>query len=414
MQIKLFKNIHRKIKEKIKDSRARYYISKIIKRKTNLNRKIRVGFIVFEPETWDKLQPVYEEFKTRDNIETVIVIVPSFDQEFRIIKKYGRELEYFKKIDILAIEACDKNGTWIDASKLNLDYVFYQDPYNDHIPKALNSNTFVKYSKICYIPYGFSGSDIFNAGNTNKDFFRNVYFAFLDTIEVEQILKEQFKNNVQLGYQHFIRIGYPALSKYAKETKSVVNYKKNIRNVLWTPRWSYDKILGGSHFLEYKDKFCNLVIKNKKIGYIFRPHPMMFKNLINNKMLTDFEKEDFLKILKDNLVIYSFRNDLSLDFKEADVLITDYSSIIPLFFLTKKPIIYCKSSIPLNSFYSELEKGMYVANSWEDVEKYLFTLYSDGDYLYSTREKIIKNILLENKDSEIRIVNTIIADFTSN
>ena len=95
----------------IKNNRALFYLKK------NKGRKaaeiIRVAFIVFEPESWDKLQPIYEEMTRRKEFEPQLVVVPSFDVSFSI-GQYSYEREFFKKKYGEIIEAIDENGNTID------------------------------------------------------------------------------------------------------------------------------------------------------------------------------------------------------------------------------------------------------------------------------------------------------------
>ena len=46
------------IKNRILDVRANYYLDKT--KQLSDSSTLNVGFMVFEPETWDKLQPLYE------------------------------------------------------------------------------------------------------------------------------------------------------------------------------------------------------------------------------------------------------------------------------------------------------------------------------------------------------------------
>mgnify|MGYP006898305653 CR=1 FL=1 len=62
--------------------------------------------------------------------------------------------------------------------KEGYDYIFYQDPYNEHMPPTLRSDNVVRFAKICYVPYGFVGSNDLSHIVTNKAFFRNVTYGF--------------------------------------------------------------------------------------------------------------------------------------------------------------------------------------------------------------------------------------------
>lgn len=405
---KFLKKVSNLIKNIVRDFRSTYYLKKVSKQKHHKDKRIKIGFIVFEPETWDKLDPVYNEFKSHDDIECNIIIVPSYDQELRLITTYGKELKYFKEINKDAILAYSDNG-WIDISQDGYDYIFYQDPYNVHMPETLVSDTVVKFAKICYIPYGFSGSNIFNEGITNKDFYRNVSFGFTDTKEVFEILTKRYKSNIKNEYQHFFKIGYPSFERFSQVEKN-----DEIKTVLWTPRWSYDENVGGSHFLEYKNGFLALAKRHKDLHFVMRPHPMMFKNFIDVGLMKTSEVDDYIRDLNKNNVEISLQNDLYSDFERADVLITDYSSIIPMFFLMNKPIIYCPSQIKLNSEYLYISEGMYISNEWSDVEKNIELLLKNNDVLEYVRKEHVDTIKKAHDGSTKRIVNIIVDDFKKN
>ena len=95
----LVRELLRPVKNYLLDQRAAYYLRKVSKRKHDKDKPLKVGFIVFEPETWDKLQPVYEELMSRNKIDVRIIVVPSYDQELKLTTHYGKELEYFRNVN---------------------------------------------------------------------------------------------------------------------------------------------------------------------------------------------------------------------------------------------------------------------------------------------------------------------------
>lgn len=54
-------------------------LKKLKKKQNNLDKKIRIVFLLQMPEVWGKQQIVYEEMKKRDNIETIIFTIPEYD-----------------------------------------------------------------------------------------------------------------------------------------------------------------------------------------------------------------------------------------------------------------------------------------------------------------------------------------------
>lgn len=406
--LKILKRELSLLKNKGLDLLSRKYLKYNCEKKHNANKIMKVGFIVFEPETWDKLLPVYQILKANSGVETDLIVVPSFDKELRLTKHYGKELSYFKNIDSNCILACE-NNEWINIENAGYDYIFYQDPYNKHMPRNLRSDNVVKFSKICYIPYGFIGSDIFLNLATDSSFFRNVHLGFMDASKTIDILNNKFQYNIKNGYQHFYDVGYPAYEKYFD-----YKFKNGIKKILWTPRWSYDPEIGGSHFFEYKDGIISLKEKFNDISIVIRPHPMMFSNFINEGRMTEEEYEEFISITKKYGIDISIGNDVNKDFKNADLLITDYSSIFPMYFFTGRPVIYCNSIIKLNKEYSELANASYQCDNWNQIEECVTNLVNGADSLKSVRKKVIEKQKNKHIGSANRICDMIIDDYKSN
>lgn len=388
--------------------RAEKYLKNNVMKMHKNNKRMKIGFIVFEPETWDKLSPIYHILKTKKEIDVKLIIVPSFDQELKLTIHFGKELQYFSNIDSDYIPAYKMNE-WINIENDGYDYVFYQDPYNVHMPSTLRSNNVVRFTKICYVPYGFIGSDVFLGLATDSDFFRNVYLGFMDSIKTIDVLNKKFDYTIKNGLQHFYDVGYPAYEKY-------FNYKcrKGIKRILWTPRWSYDPKVGGSHFFEYKDEILSLKEKFNDISIVIRPHPMMFSNFINEGKMSIDEYNDFIELAKKKGIEISIGNDISNDFNDTDLLITDYSSIFPMYFLTGRPVIYCNSIIKLNKEYAELADVSYQCDNWEKIEQCVANLIEGHDPLKIQREKVIKLQKKKHIGSAERICEIIINDYNKN
>lgn len=394
------------LKNYILDVRATYYLKKNAQKKHNKNKLMKIGFIVFEPETWDKLAPVYDELKARGNATLNLIIVPSYDKELTVTTHYGKELNYFRSIDHNAILAFE-NGGWIDLAKDNYDYIFYQDPYNEHMPPKLKSSNVVRYSRICYIPYGVTGSDVFTDLATNKSFFRNVAIGFMDVSRTIEVLRKRYSKNIDNGCQEFDDFGYPAYEEAFRSVKS-----HPLKNIIWTPRWSYDSKVGGSHFFEYKDKFLELNDAFPGVDLSFRAHPMMFSNFIREKRMTSDEYHEYLKLLVNKNVRIS-KEDFREDFERADLLITDYSSIIPAFFFTGKPIILCPPQFELNKEYKYIASGIYQCDSWNEVLACIKNLRAGIDPLFETRKKIINEQKIKHMGASNRICNRLLRCYES-
>ena len=103
-------------------------------------------------------------------------------------------------------------------------------------------------------------------------------------------------------------------------------------NILWTPRWTTDKYAVETSFFDYKDCMIEYAKKNSNVNLVFRPHPLTFNNFIEKKLMTKKEVKDYISKFKDNLY-YDKSNEYMETFKDTDILVTDFSSIVMEFLL---------------------------------------------------------------------------------
>ena len=145
-----------------------------------------------------------------------------------------------------------------------------------------------------------------------------------------------------------------------------------------------------------------------------RPHPLLFSTMVTENRMTAEEVQRYKKSLKKNNIYLDENDPLKSAFMQSDILIADITSIIPLYFLTGNPIIYCESGYNLFGYNKMVEPALYKANNWEEVEKYLEMLLSGKDPLKDERRRIIKEISGMNDGAAERIVQAIIDDYYKN
>ena len=383
--------------------KANKCILKVINNKSE-NPTVKVGFLVQMVTVWDKQEEIYSEILRRDGMEAFLFVVPEDDWSNQKIEN-SYDNNYFLNRYSESIKIYNSNGSVIDLTSYNLDYLFYPRPYDAHLPKELRSNVMRNYTKCCYIPYGFTGADVFNEGNVYNSFFDNIYFCFMDSEYMRKLLENQYQNEIKRGLKKIEYLGYPALEKYLDMPERDI-----ISTMTWTPRWSYDKKLGGSNFLEYKDDFVELINRHKG-EVIFRPHPLMFDELVNRGLMSEENRDEYITKLKQKNTSIDMFHPIDEVLEKTDLLISDFSTIVGTFFLTGKPIIYCDKGIVLNEVYAEMAEYMYIAYNWNDVEKYYTEIVlKNNDYKKSERQRFIKRKYCDVKDSAKKIVDAIITD----
>lgn len=395
-KIRIIKSV---IVNNIKNIFFKYHLKKYFNQKDRKNNKIKVAFLCQMPEIWDKEVPLFESMKKSNDFFVEIIVVPAYDFVNKKIKYFYEKDNFFFQNYSEAIPALI-NGKWLNLKKRKYDYIFYQRPYNNYLPRGFRSSHVISFAKCCYIPYAFWPLKEMICGY-NRDFFDSIYFAFIESEENAAYLRTlgNYDNRV-------LFCGYPVL-----ENITVTDDYLDDNGVLWTPRWSYGDKIGGSHFFEYKDKILEWQKNNPQMQLIIRPHPLAFENYLAEGLMTEDDIEKYKKSVFSTGAVFDDNKIIETTFKSTRVLISDISSIMYPFFLTGKPIIYCNSGIAHSPSFEILLKGVYIANKWEDVKEYLDKLNSGIDSLKSIREKIIKEIKNKHKDSTNRIVSSILNDY---
>ena len=244
----------------------------------------------------------------------------------------------------------------------------------------------------------------------NFKFLKNshiVFYACDDEVEYE---KRTIWVGCLLGAHKILNVGYPMLDRYLAIRDSGIE-----TTILWTPRWTPDLKSGGSNFLRYKSDFADLRNKYEQANIIARPHPLTFNNFISNGLLTEEEALEYKNLLGLKQIELDESEDTFSAFRRASILISDYSSIILPFFLTGKPIIYCTvigaTGLEFTSDFKEVIKSLYIADSWDDVMKYIEMIVSGNDYLKDSRRRIIEEKYTNKRDSTKKILDIIHEDY---
>lgn len=405
VMLSYYRKLKIKFKLKLKMHKLESFMKSVAKNKDN--KVIKVGFIVQLEVLWDKQEPVFAEMHKNSDFEVKLLVVPKTDwSNLNKFDNYDNNF-FLRKYPKEAIKVLDEHNNLCNIKDFNFDYVFFPRPYDTYLPEGLRSTDLVKITRCCYIPYGYSLSDNFNDCNVDNSFFDNIYMEFTESKYIQSLLYQKYKKSCEKGIRHFEYLGYPCLEKYLN-----IKPREKISTITWTPRWSYDIKHGGSNFIEYKDKFLNLCKKlPKDMKVIFRPHPLMFDELIKKNIISTEEKDNYIKELNSLNIKMDLENPIDFILEKTDLLITDLSSIITEFFLTNRPVIYCKKGIEFNRSAKEFEQYMYVTTSWEEVEYYVFELLLERDILKSARREFIDMEFKDIENSAKKIVDRIISDY---
>lgn len=394
--MEMLKVIYRKVRDYLLSINSLYYIKKNIdkvSKKVQNDEKLTVLFIVQYIPAWNKLEPIYQKMRNSDRFNPIIVCVPLNVENHILLNDdfHNDTYEYFIQNNYECVNCLYENGNWVDLKLFEPDYVFHSRPYNYCMPKCYTSGEIKKYALICNVLYGVNTTKNCQNVTLNRDYFNDTfcYFAF-DTSDQEFYI-QRFKKGILLQVQKCLPYGAIGLEQMLK-VKSENYNKKFKKTILWTPRWSTDSSIGGSNFFKYKETILILAENNHDVRFIIRPHPLMFNNFINTGEMTKEEVSNFKKYCSNTINIeLDEKKEYSDTFWESDILITDNSGIVPEYFVTLKPIIFCHSDIfQYTAGMEKIVETTYQAFDSNDINRYFNQLIMDNDYMIKQRREKCK------------------------
>lgn len=375
--------------------------------KKEKSKKIRVVFMSQMPILWSNFDNIYKKMDISEKFEVYILAIPEPNYNKVDYNEVCKMTAYnFHKTQEHhnVINAYIKREQWYDLKSLSPDYIFYERPYMNYLPEVYHSKNVIKYAKTCFFNYGNTVINFLMEDNFNLYFFQGLYILFCDNGMLKKFNEKRFNLIHKLGYMKSIEVGHPIFENMnnAKEKKCLFynGAKKTNLKVLWTPRWSNDDKLGRSNFLNYKNEILNYFITHTEMNLVFRPHPLTFSNFINLGLITQKGIDDYLQCfeLTPNIE-YDKTNEYFSTFWKSDALITDYTSLIAVYMITGKPIIFCETEglrSDGNDIFSQIMEVSYKAGSFEDIEKYLEMLNNHVDPLKEKRLILKQKLYNEN------------------
>ena len=362
---------------------------------------IKVGFLCQYIPVWHKLKPIYENMLADPRFEPVIICIPSdVVGGVRSENATGNDtLAYFRAQGYEeALDACLPEGGWLSLEQLQLNYIFYPRPYDTYMPTPYQSRFVSRYSKICMILYGMNTTCEVTSTTINREFFRYVYCYFAE------LPYSREKNMAggwllhKLGLQESVYYGMPGIEAI-REAKAAPrpawDFAGDGLRVLWCPRWTTDLSLGGSNFFTYYQFLPDFAEAHEGYNFLFRPHPLALQHFQQTGEMTAREAEAFTARCQalPNVQLDT-EKEYAATFWGTDVMISDISGMIPEYFVTGKPLIFCASNMLLTPETStaRILAVSYIVNNREELAHCLEQLKAGIDPLKEKHAQLVQEL----------------------
>ena len=400
------------LKQKIETlERENIFLSRELQRKNHLekwrmNKKINLVFVCHRPQVWNSLKSIFEHCIADESFNITIVAVPIKKQlpeigfNHELYESEGAE-DFWKDFPCCVINGYNyETKEWFDLTKLKPDYVFFQQPYNAVRCEAYKSNNVARYATICHVNYYYDSCKELGFQCIPPDFVNNVSLYFMQN-KTEKEWIEEYLARINNNFTKLYVSGFPRFDLLNSKNNENCNvWKRNNPSdfrIIWTPRWTTNE--NNCHFFKYKDLLLDYCKKHLNLDFVFRPHPQAFLNWVANKEISekqlDIYREKYNQM--DNAVIDRSQDYLPL-FYTSSCIVTDFSSVVPEYFLTGKPVVYCYNEKSLYNNEGKFTEGFYYVKNWKELEDTLNMLRKGIDPLKDKRKELIKSEFFVNKE----------------
>lgn len=368
--------------------------------KIRTKKKLKIIFLCMECSKWGA-QYLYKMMEKHKNFEPQVILVPPYTvHKGEDLTKLSLEdnLKFYKANNIKVELGYDIiKYQYIDLKQFKPDIVFYEQPYD--LPPKYSLHKVSKNSLCMYFPYGYENLDFKN--NYTDNFHKHLFAYFVECKENLERYEHYRKGNSK----NCIITGHPKLDYYITTQEKC--FHNNLK-IIYAPHHSLGKhSLRFGTFRDNGQFILNLAQKHREIDWVFKPHPKLKFELLDNKIMTQEQIDEYWKSWQELGTVHEYGNYLEL-FQTSEALITDSISFLVEYLPTQKPIIqlFNKMHHPYNLIGERISQILYKSTNNEELD----TLFNEvivnrNDYLKDERIKLIHNLFDFRQSASEKIIN---------
>lgn len=383
-------------------------------------KKMTVIFLCQYYAAWNACMSTFQAAVADPDVEVYLVAVPE-----KVMKKgpdkkksyvtheeYEENMAYqfCKSFYLNTIDAYDpETHRWFNIGALKPDYVFMQRPYQMYLPPPYRCTVLATYTKVCYIPYSYCKQLWDSRYVYRHSFIHYAYAVFTENQLYCEMARNIYCDIFQADWKKIEFVGYPRFDMRAEKTGT---WPETGKTVLWLPRWTTLDDVEATTFFEYKDVLINYFKNHPDTRLICRPHPKTFGHFIAIGAMTEGEVAQFRQLFAET---ENFLLDESGDylpaFADADVFISDTSSLLVEEFATGKPIIFCGAMWRFDEAAQQWANMMYSVTNQQELMDRMTGLLAGDDPNKELRENFIRENMKHDGKSGERILQFLKDDY---
>lgn len=342
----------------------------------------KVAILYQFPESWGNVRSVWEAMLKDDGLIPVVVLLPFIHQDYEWDR--ARAEEYLRSSGVPFV-AWDE----IDIARAEFSAVIFTSPYDGTRPEEYSFNSLSKIIPYtAYVPYGLE----VGGGDVNVALqFRQPVAVNANAIYVRaEGAKAMYDRYCPSGARHVVVTGHPRMDAILGISEFQLDPELSAeiagrKAVLWNAHFSFDGDLW-STFDILADSILSGFERRPEFVLIFRPHPLLWKKLVNVGIFDHLGIAKLKQELKRKGVILDERVDHRHAFKASCAMLSDVGSFLMEYLATMKPALYLKNpyGLGVNEEGEKILPCYGSASTGVEVEEFLEKL---GGGAFSRQER---------------------------
>lgn len=320
------------------------------------NPRKEIVFFPYQLSMWDSMESVYLAAKDDPDCDVYVVPIPWFERNpDGIVNKANYDGELYPK----NIKITDWRK--YDVQERCPDVIFIHNPYDDgNFITTVHPDFYSKRLReftnlLCYIPYFVTNDNLGEHFCTASGcVYSHKIFVQSDKMRDSYInaYRKAYGNNYGVPEDKFVALGSPKFDKVINDNPENYTLPKNWYNLIYCADGTKKKVILYNTSVGIMLQFNDIYLK--KLRFVFdifkerddvvlwwRPHPLaettyasMRPHLLSEyrQIVDDYKREAF--------GIYDDSPDMHTSFVFSDAYFGDGSSLVLLYQLTGKPIMY--------------------------------------------------------------------------
>lgn len=310
---------------------------------------LRVLVLVQRPESWANVEDVVACLRGQPGLHVDVLALP-YDHS-----QADRRTESAQSLHALLVKQGVPATCWFPGmpppSRGAYQVAVFTAPYDRERPPSFHFREVARrVHRTVYIPYGLA----VGAGTRNLRFqFGQPTQRHADLVVARSGLeKALYERYCPTGSRHVVVLGSPRLDRLANlgEFPVDANLVRQVGGrtaILWNSHFSFPiKYSDGMEYSTF-DRMAGDILRfaasTPSIALVWRPHPRLFREILEAGLLTSGQVEAMRKELAAAGVIIDDRPDHRHAFAVASALMTDLGSFLVEFLATGRPMLYLEN-----------------------------------------------------------------------